>query len=165
MLSLAQKKKKSRRNRFRGFKAKKINEISKSKHKQAHKHPTLSASYFQKQTLSEELESVTKFLCVATSNIRFCGHLPTEWTTTVSRCSRNHSSLPFDERQCLVLLCLFSATGFVTGCFFLEVAQCLASRALRPEVFYFKRWLLSRLQNHSSVSTPTVYVNLHSCLT
>ena len=37
--------------------------------------------------------------------------------------------LPFDEGQILsALLCLFFATGFVTGCVFLRVAQCLGNR-------------------------------------
>ena len=37
--------------------------------------------------------------------------------------------LPFNEGQLLsALLCLFFATGFVTGCVFLRVAQCLGNR-------------------------------------
>ena len=37
--------------------------------------------------------------------------------------------LPFDEGQLLVaLLWVFFAAGFVTGCVFLRVAQCLGNR-------------------------------------
>ena len=37
--------------------------------------------------------------------------------------------LPFDEGQLLfALLCLFFAAGFVSGCVFLRVAQCLGNR-------------------------------------
>ena len=53
--------------------------------------------------------------------------------------------LPFDEGQLLsALLCLFFATGFVSGCVFLRVAQCLENRLTAkqelqwPELFFPK---------------------------
>ena len=72
--------------------------------------------------------------------------------------------LPFDEGQfLLVLLCLFFATRFVTGCVFLGVTQCLASRLTVkqelqwPELFLTTRgecYHLSRECNSIRHSTP-----------
>ena len=54
--------------------------------------------------------------------------------------------LPFNEGQLLlVLLCLFLATGFVTGCVFLGVAQFLVSRLTAKQLQWQELFLATPL--------------------
>ena len=66
----------------------------------------------------------------------------------------------FDEWQLLVmLLCLFFAAGFVTGCVFLRVAQCLVNRLAAkqehkwPELFLTARGTCYHLSRDSDCSS------------
>ena len=54
--------------------------------------------------------------------------------------------LPFNEGQLLfALLCLFFATGFVSGCVFLRVAQCFVNRlTAKQELQWPELFLTSR---------------------
>ena len=75
---------------------------------------------------------MTKFLYATISPqiFNFSAILPTEWTITVSRCSRMPWFVYFFGNGQLLsaLLCLFSATGFASGSVLLRVVQCLGNR-------------------------------------